>query len=306
MKYIHFFAFLGMLFILDVLYKVIDFLLNYRPDWLVYYNKPIETISYIAVICSVIFVAYQAWMFRKDYKRKKEVSEFDKSYELAHYYATDILPHISAINFLFDKIGIPIYSDVYIRKCLEFHDFTYSEACDIFSEKIFKEYITDFGKPIPTPLLIDFFSKYYGETQNGIMQKFNITFSEFDRHKRLMFYQDLTNKAYDCISDTLNNLEYFSMYFCSKLAISENIYMSIHQTFIRFVNNVYIIIAIGNNHPGHEYYTHVTYLRNLWMKMFKEQTKEEYKVKGKISKLTKEADGLKQSMHSKPKKIHQD
>lgn len=76
---------------------------DHLSDCFIYYNESIETLSYIAVIVSVIFVAYQAWLFRKDYNNKKEHAEFEKSYELAGYYAKNIIPKMSFINLFSGK-----------------------------------------------------------------------------------------------------------------------------------------------------------------------------------------------------------
>ena len=78
--------------ILVILYALAS---GHLCDGLIYYNQSLATLSYIAIILSAIFVAYQAYLFRKDYETRKEHSEFDTAYRLAGYYAHENILNIT-------------------------------------------------------------------------------------------------------------------------------------------------------------------------------------------------------------------
>ena len=82
------------------------------------------------------------------------------------------------------------------------------------------------------------------------------------------------------------------MYFCSKLAAPETVYMSLHQTYLEFMMNNYLLICYQNSKPGHEYYTHAIQLYNIWSEISNKRDKEREEALNKINS------------PEKPKKLH--
>ena len=121
------------------------FMYGHLYNYFIYYNQALASISYIAIIFSAVFVAYQAYLFRKDYEARKEHSEFDTAYKLAGYYAKNILPNTHFSNKLLSEINLKIDKDFYKKSNL-FINFTEIEAQKIFGIdviKIFDKEITD-------------------------------------------------------------------------------------------------------------------------------------------------------------------
>lgn len=108
-------------------------------DCFVYYSKSLATISYIAIIFSAVFVAYQAYLFRRDYETRKERSEFDTAYKLAGYYAKNILPDTIFANKILSDINLKIDKDFY-KKSNQFVDFTLVEAQQIFDNDVINKF----------------------------------------------------------------------------------------------------------------------------------------------------------------------
>ena len=115
------------------------------------------------------------------------------------------------------------------------------------------------------------------ENENGNVisdEKLNRTKSEivFEmslyRKKLFKFYH--SNKDY-----LLNKLEFFSMYFTSKLADESVVYQSLHQVFLSTVQELYGIIVYKNDVGGKDkYFTNIIELYRLWASRDEEMNKE--------------------------------
>nr|MDE6764427.1 DUF4760 domain-containing protein [Oscillospiraceae bacterium] len=66
------------------------------------------------------------------------------------------------------------------------------------------------------------------------------------------------------ISETLNNLEYFAMYFTHNIADESVIYQSTHQTYIEITELLYYHICQLNTPNSSKYYTNLIELYNIW------------------------------------------
>ncbi len=260
-------------------------------DFLIHYNSPLSTLSYVAVMASAVFVAYQAILIRRDYKTKIEHAEFEKAYRLAGYYSKAILPKcLFARNFLV-RIAESIDRD-YTSKMDKFDKFTPAEAKKLFGENVIEE-----------------FRKKWRDTNNIVidyalfefMKNSNIPFANlFDNPnsgKNLKKQRSQTSLAdwqivsvLNSIINMLNEIEYFSTYFCSGLAAPTAVYMILHQTYLDFVRYAYLLICYLNsqNSPGHEYYAHTISLYHQWNY---ESKKRNEKIKSVLEP-------------EKPKKVH--
>lgn len=255
-------------------------ILEHTNDFLIYYNKPMETLSFGAVVISVIFVIYQAEVFVKDYKSKREREEFDTSYKMAKYYADNIIPNLTCINIIFSHINKNIDKDFY-NKADEFKNFTAIEAIEIFGKDIIQRYQAE-TRNIPEERIQLFEAFSTGKTTVEIKREwasYNFTPEEkkiFLKQKRIGIMNKLTY--------VINDIEYFAMYFCSGLAITENVYMSLHQTYLNCVITCYLLICSQNTTIGHEFYTHTI---SLYLKWKDESTKRDKKRIHDLKEITK-------------------
>ena len=244
-------------------------------DFFNYYNTPISTISNIAVIVSVCFVAYQVRLAVNDYAQRKKHSEFDTAYKLAGFYAKDIIPKLAYTNRFFSNINKALAPDYY-HKAIEFKDFTKEEAERIFGAGITERFRKEFANPRNVFVNMDLFeflssSRFYALTEDD--RKFIIGMNDrlLDPKKsekaptKIKAFQDkivfIVGKD---ITNLMNSIEYFSMYFCEGLAAPIAVYRSLHQTYLDIVISAYLFIAAFNTSEGHEFYPHTTELYRKW------------------------------------------
>lgn len=254
---------------------------GHSSDWTYYFNESFATWSYIAIILSAIFVGWQALLFRKDYKDKKQHSEFEMSYRLARYYAENIIPKLGFCNFFLESINKAADKDYY-SKSYQFKEFTRDEAIKIFGndDKVIKKFSSLFGKPIPENVLLILYAILYKTSRVEIKRKWDEILKESPKEKLEEFYSEKRAEIYSTFTTIMNDIEYFSMYFCSGLAVPDNVYMSLHQTFIKFIVTSYLYICNLNDKPGHEFYAHTIELFNKWQeKSLKEDREREESLK---------------------------
>ena len=243
-----------------------------EPDWLVYYNVPLATLSYIAVIATAIFIGYQAKLFLKDYTQKNKRAEFELSYRMANYYSTEIIPYMASIKHFLIAINKNI-DPTYKSKVPSFAKFTASEATEIFGvcpdgKEVVAKFEEYFTKPMPESTLIKLFSLHDGKTQLELKKEWDVLLENKTPQERNIFFADKTIEFCKNTVSLFNKIEYFSMFFCSGLAIPENVYMSLHQTFLGYLHEGYLFICNMNKNPGHEYYMHTIDLYSQWQHTF--------------------------------------
>lgn len=264
---------------LFVLYTIIISIYKHPTDFLIYYNKSLETLSFCAVITSVIFVIYQAEIFVKDYKSKREREEFDTSYKMAKYYADNIIPNLACIEFIFPYINKKIDENFY-NNADKFKDFTAIEAKKIFGEDIIERYQKEINN-LPEECILSFEAFSTGKTTLEIKKEWKSY--NFTPEDKMTFFKEKRFIIMNKITYVINNIEYFAMYFCSGLAIPENVYMSLHQTYIHCIIGCYLFICNQNRNIGHEFYTHTI---SLYLKWKDESTKRDKKRIQDLEKIT--------------------
>lgn len=243
-----------------------------------FYDKYISlgNISQLAVIISALFVAYQAYLFRKDYQARNEHSAFHMSYQLAQYYADTILPRMGATTYIIREISQRAVSlETFKEKTVVFSAFTTPEAITLFSNDAIDKFHNDYRNCVDEDMLAKFFSVYHGIPYLEIKTKWENTLSSATPEEREQFYKDLSLLMQRQIADVFNHLEYLSMYFHSGLAASDTVYVSLHQTFLDFVASSYLYIAERNQSPKHAFFTHIIALYNTWRDLSKRATNEE-------------------------------
>lgn len=250
-------------------------------DCLIYYSQPMSTISYIAVTLTAIFIAYQAKqmarqseinaeqskLLLKDYDTRLEHAEREKAYKLAGYYAKNILPRMIFANKFLYNINLKIIGEEFYSKSSQFKKFTKVESEKVFNRvDIVKLFRREMLNPKNVPVNFDFMkflemnnlNLYWGVKKETVAE-------QKDRANESMTKIELPMEAIiSGVTYILNDIEYFSMYFSSGLADANSIYMVIHQTYLEFVRNAYLLFCLANSKIGHEYYAHTIKLYNMW------------------------------------------
>lgn len=158
-----------------------------------------------------------------------------------------------------------------------------------------------FAQKIITPLsfLYAFFEK--NEIDKIIKKVHFLKFEDFDidelksnylsddiqNYLKQMNNNDPENKIRSIITDTLNILEYLSMYINTKVADEKYIYNSLHQQFLQSIWLLYFEISLVNTDNKDKYYTNIIQLYNVWKKKYIKAIKKEDKFKQKQKKMKK-------------------
>lgn len=261
----------------------------------------LENIAYIATISSAIFVATQAYLFKKDYKVRNAVSSTEKAINLSQYYKDNILSNTSYLFSLFRAIGI----EEKLRKIdfLQLVEFDEEELGELLSEKDIEE-IEEKLNNIDVNLLIrarnllnnstkdeyiesnllslsqrmlnsideSAATKVEGDVNKFINVKAKKVKTEVLMEMKTTLYKD---EFIDVVSNTLNNMEYFAMHFNHNIADEEVVYQSLHQSYLRLVKMLYYYIAKQNKSGKDKYFTNIIALYTSWNKRYNEKCNQE-------------------------------
>lgn len=239
-------------------------------EWLVVNNALITSISSIAVCISVIFIGAQTKGFFNDCEKRNKKSEFENSFKLTSFYINDIIPRMELILNILQEVGV----DKMIHQKLKgknLQKFDKEEFKDFFDE-VTIDTITQTINSIPLEKIVICFGRVNDRGVCGVELDFynykmfcNTNNPQDDKvGERYKAY--LLDRFWKEISNTKNNLEYFSMYFNSNLAKSDAVYESLHQTFTDFVKFLYPFIADYNKRDDYarKYFTHIKELYCTW------------------------------------------
>ena len=239
-------------------------------------------ISGIALIVS----GYSVWYSRKqvkalqeqttlsktDYEARHNKDEFHTALKLTKFYSDEILPAMDTLLEILEKKGVSSTLEKVTGHNLV--DFDKDEFEKIFTKDDVENKIKKIYRPnIPTR---DYMTAFEYSS--------NLSFCDFEASQQEYFKtmegcyasQDLLKSNYQLslqkkfvrlITYTTNNLEYFSMYFNTKLAEDEIIFCSLHQTFLSLVETLYFDIAPRNTDVSQKYYVHTIALYKKWKKM---------------------------------------
>ena len=85
------------------------------------------------------------------------------------------------------------------------------------------------------------------------------------------------------IMETLNELEYISMYISTNVADEKYIYNSLHQQFFKAISLLYISISLINTDVKDKYFTNIIKVLDIWKKKYIKHEKKEMKFKKKLN-----------------------
>ena len=240
----------------------------------------IQVITNIFVSVSVIFVGYQAFMYKKDYVVRNKKHEIEKAIQIAEIYSNEILSNMAYLFFIYSQLGLDkTFSEI---KSSSMRQFDKDELNDVIKVSE-QEKITSKLHIINTKILSEARVLLRVEKGGPLTDKFNMyAFPVIKGNEKLsddLIAKILNNEFIAVKQETLNKLEYICMYFNTGLANDEAIYQSIHQTFLKSVCILYYDIANANITGKDKYYTNIIKLFNKWNSVYMEAHNKECEVK---------------------------
>ncbi len=261
----------------------------------------IDYIVKIATIASVIFVAYQAYMFKKDYVLKNDKAERENAIKLSKFYCEEILSRIFYLDYIFKETGVEkILADLSYN---DLKDFNQSEMKKLIKDKDLNEIkqkinnidifilieasqllkpmeLSEYNNSIVASYIEKIIQNQSGdeiaiglESKNGNKKTSLKNF----KSKNIFEYYEMKYRTELNITlyDTMNLLEYFCMNFKNGIADEETVYQSLHQTFLSCIKLLYIWIAEINISGKDKYYTNIIWLFNKWSDRYNEKCRIE-------------------------------
>ena len=232
----------------------------------------INSIASLFVIASAVFVGFQSKVFFNDYNKKHKKEEFENSFKLTQYYINNIIPQMSVILAVFKSIGVEsilknrlknqVLSDFDKEEFqLIFEKTTIQDLCDMIKKtklEVLLPVLNIDRSKLPGCLECDYHE--YLKCNNVVKNK------KQDEERSESYRKLLVSRFFAMLTDTKNEIEYFSMYFNSNLAEEEVIFDSLHQTFIDFVRMLYPFIAMHNTKSvhGRKYFSNTIELYKRW------------------------------------------
>lgn len=248
----------------------------------------------------------------KDYRIRNEKEEINKAIELAKYYSELIPKNIGYLHYIFKQSELNKYIDNLdidsmvefdmdevkaflkmkeideVRECLFNLDLKILiNANNIISDVDVEEYINSMttlnlhshidGKTMKeaAATLVD---KRVNDENNILSDDIQEVVT--DTLMRYNYYVErYRNKFFKTVTETLNNLEYFSMSFNTGVADDEVVYQSLHQSFLKMIKMMYFYIAFQNVDGKDKYYTNIIDLFNRWRDRYMEAAKSEVESK---------------------------
>lgn len=255
----------------------------------------IDVVANLAIVGSLIFAGYQTMLSKKSYEVSNERHEKEKAIELAEVYAKEVIPRLSYICAIYERIGInEIFSKLKNEKLKKFDK---SELSDLIDNNDLSK-IKNSLKTIDYFILLTNKAKLSREEHTSLQMYLKMTsilklkngtelFSMdlqdihellkskmTDKDKIGEFFGIIEKLRLDYINvkqefenqknDLLNILEYFCMYLNTGVADEKVIYQSLHQSFLAVVKVCYYDIAVLNETGKDKYYTNIIELYSHW------------------------------------------
>ena len=104
------------------------------------------------------------------------------------------------------------------------------------------------------------------------------------------------------VESTLNHLEAICITITSQAAGSQFIYDSLHQTFLKTIKILAVLIAANNNNNVDKFFTNIIQVYNMWNKRKNKDIKKFVKTQKKINKMQKRMDNEIKKLLSKETK----
>ena len=236
----------------------------------VYYKSQIIGI-FVAIVGVIISVRQYVHTSNNEIVKFKN-DQVQKAIDLAEYYKDNILCNMYMINQVYYLTGIKDIVDK-IKKS-DMKNFDKHELDEILSVSE-KEKLKEIMQSEEFYSVVAAVCRDYNinvlDTVIQRDQEGNIILDNNGQPKK--YVEVNKNKVIDLfmnriVSETLNNLEYFSMHFTYNTANDTVVYQSLHKTYLDVVQLLYYNIAINNDKGADRLFTNVIELYNIWQERF--------------------------------------
>lgn len=217
----------------------------------------------IAAFCVVIGAFIGVWQYvltTRAERSKLNTECIQKAIDLSEYYKDNILEKYKMIRYVFDETGMTnIIKQVNKNNIKNFDEM---ELENLIPEAQ-RQQIASIKKSDAFIRAVLQAEKIYDINLNI---EENTTFSEGEDGVEISIDRNAVIRKFmgRIVSDTLNNLEYFSMNFTHGTADETVVYQSLHQTYLEIVYMLYYNVAITNKANKSKYFTNVIELYRKW------------------------------------------
>lgn len=208
-----------------------------------FFMSPTPIITSISVC-----VALAAYINQRKQVRKQN------AYKVAAKYAEDIIPRSRYINSILQQTGLKEYISVFIG----FEKFTVTELND-FLKKVkctsddFKDKLNTINNQmLEIAFLHSGCSGTIVSNHNSLKEAVNCSPNNIG----IAFYK--------FILDFLNDMESMAMLFHYNIADEKLVYQTLHQTFLKNIENWYFFISDENRIDEDRYFRNIIWLYQLW------------------------------------------
>lgn len=219
-----------------------------------------QIIASLFMIAGTVVAVWQYYLSSRSNITQMQFVQAQKAIDLAEYYKDKILHRYTVIHYVYQQSGITEILDK-IKPCdmkrfdsYELHSLLLQSDIEKLKEiqgsqkfeKAILSAVTMFN------LKLNIKEKTYrGKKENEQMM-------EKDANTLLVSF--LAN----IINELLNSVEFFAMHFCYNIADESVIYRSLHQTYLKMIQELYYSIAITNVSLESQYYTNIVKLYHEW------------------------------------------
>lgn len=215
-----------------------------------------QIISSVFVIAGVIIAVWQYYLVSRSEIIKLEKEGIQKAIDLAGYYKDNILNNFSAIEYIYDEVGITQILNNIVKK--DMVNFDEQELTQVLTKNNLDKLNDIQNSDNFVNVVLDANSIYKLKLNKAV-------FSTVDVNGKVIINDDLVKRfATNLIYDTLNSLEYFALHFTHLTANPDVVYQSLHKTYIRIVQTLYFTISKKNKPSSPRLYTNVINLYNTW------------------------------------------
>lgn len=269
------------------------FTLNYKHYFYVLFSP--NNIASLVVMCFTMIAFMLAY---NEFRHTKERRSHEEALKLIHVYQQKLLPKMFIVfnvyrdTNLLEKYIDPLKNNQ-SSKTLGFDN---SEAKKIFHDNIYSELEHDLSN-IDPKIVLQYFSEYdaptIGKTSSfrrdyaGNLELLSSSDSS-DETVRKSITTETRRDFVNLIFELQNELEWFCMNFCTKVADENVAYQSLHQTFLSCVMHLYLTLTKNNNDFANKYYSHISEMYNLWNERQKNVVKIQTKLTKKYEALNKQ------------------
>lgn len=219
-------------------------------------------------------------------------SKLSKQQEKASQIATDFADN------LIEKMGLiskTLLKNSYIQKVTSIFD-NHPECLSQFTTFEIEDILVAENEDEDVDVFKNFKDILCSEdTQKEYQNFLNEKYSEKEQEK-------FNSKFPVLVESTLNHLEAICITITSQAAGSEFIYDSLHQTFLKTIKILAVLIAANNNNNVDKYFTNIIQVYNMWNKRKNKDIKKLIKTQKKINKMQKRMDNEIKKLLSKETK----